>query len=289
MDDYVVAIDTDSLYIRMDDFCEQRLGKEVWKSKTDKEKVNIIDEISECINDYINEKVYNTVQLEMYNSTVEDFRIKFAKEKIAKSGLFIAKKMYSVRCLWIEGDYVDKISTTGLTIVRGDSSEAIRYRLKDIMYMIMNDLPEKDIQSKISKYKKELQGVNPEELAANIGVSHINKWLSKDDKAIKRTPWHVKGAINYRHLLETLKLEDKYEEITEGMKVKVVYIKANPYNMETISFYKWPKEFEEVIQVDKEKMIEKFFLNKVGILLEPMNKLYMISLESEEALDLFFS
>ena len=137
-------------------------------------------------------------------------------------------------------------------------------------------------------YKRRLVNIR-RDLAANIGVSNIYKWISKDGNAIKGTPWHVKGVINYTKLLKTLDIEDKYEEITEGAKVKVVYIKPNPYNMETISFYKWPKEFEDVIQVDMSKMIDKFFLNKVGILLEPMNKMYMLSMESEEVLGLFFS
>jgi len=286
-EDFIVAIDTDSLYIRMNDFCEHHIGKGIWASKTDREKVDIIDDISNYINDYINQHIYSNVQLNIYNSIVEDFPIRFAKEKIAKSGLFVAKKMYSVRCLWIEGSYLDKISTTGLTIVRGDSSEAVRSRLKNIMEMIMKDEPEEDIIDKIGKYKKELRSVSLEELAANIGVSNITKWV-KDEKAIKGTPWHVKGAINYRKLLKLLELKDKYEDISEGMKVKVVYVKPNQWNIETISFYKWPKEFEKVIQIDKEKMIEKFFLKKVGILLKPMNKLYMLSMDSGKSLGLFF-
>jgi len=284
--DYVIYIDTDSCYISVNEYMNTIVKD--WKDKNDKEKIDLINSESNNVLNYINEKTYNTVQLNMYNSTVEDFRIEFAKEKIAKSGLFVAKKKYCTRSLWIEGDDVDKISVTGLEVVRGDSSEAIRYRLKDIMYMILKDIPEEDIQRKINKYKRELLDVSPEELAANIGVSQIDKWISPDGNAIKKTPWHVKGVINYSKLLKTLGLENKYEEVTEGMKVKVVYIKPNPYNMETISFYKWPKEFEKVIQVDKSKMIDKFFLNKVGILLDPMNKLYMLSGEFDEVLDLFF-
>ncbi len=88
--------------------------------------------------------------------------------------------------------------------------------------------------------------------------------------------------------MKLLELKDKYEDISEGMKVKVVYVKPNQWNIETISFYKWPKEFEKVIQIDKEKMIEKFFLKKVGILLKPMNKLYMLSMDSGKSLGLFF-
>lgn len=286
--DYVIYADTDSLYIKMDDFCKQHLGEELWQSKTDEEKVVIINELSEYIKDYINERTFNEIQMGTYNSIVEDFYIKFEKEKIAKTGIFIAKKKYAVRSLWVEGKNVDKISITGLEVIRGDSSEAIRYRLKDIMFKILRNEDEDMISKKINEYKKELMKVSPEEIAANIGVNNIEKWVTENGHK-KGTPWHVKGVINYRKLLSILGISNKYEDINEGVKVKVVYVKPNKWDMETISFYKWPKEFNKVIQIDMVKMIDKFFLNKINMLLEPINKLYMLSSDSEEVLELFFS
>jgi DNA polymerase elongation subunit (family B) len=226
------------------------------------------------------------VQYNAYNSQVKDFPIKFEKEKIAKSGLFVAKKKYSTRCLWIEGEKKEEIKTTGLEVVRGDSSEAIRDRLKDIMSMILRDKPDDSITKKISQYRKELLGVYPEEIAANIGVNNLNKYINKDGKSIKGTPWHVKGVANYRFLLKKLGIENQYEDVKEGYKCKVVYVKKNPFNMETISFLRWPREFSKVVNVDMEKMVDKFFVKKVKILLEPMNRLDMLN--SNKSLDLFF-
>jgi DNA polymerase elongation subunit (family B) len=282
--DYVVYGDTDSCYILIDDWCKHNING--WSDKTDREKIDIIDQISDVVVDYINDRIYNEVQLNTYSSIEKDFRIRFAKEKIAKSGLFVAKKKYTIRTLWNEGEYVDKISTTGLDVVRGDSSESVRYRLKHIMEMILKEEPEDVISNQINKYKRELMKESPEGLAANIGVKNIDKWVKKGN-AIKGTPWHVKGVANYRRLLSILDVSNKYEDITEGMKVKVVYIKPNQWNMETISFYHWPKEFDRVIQVDKEKMVEKFFMKKIEILLNPMNKSYM--LKDDNALNIFFS
>jgi len=206
---------------------------------------------------------------------VENFRIRFAKEKIAKSGLFVAKKKYAIRTLWNEGEYVDKISVTGLETVRGDSSEAVRDKLKHIMEMIIKGYSDEDITRQINQYKMELLGESPEGLAANIGVKNINKWI-KSGKAIKGTPWHVKGVANYRKLLSVLSIEDKYEDITEGMKVKVVYVKPNQWSMETISFYRWPEEFDRFVEIDYDKMIDNFFLKKIEFLLEPMGKKHLL-------------
>jgi DNA polymerase elongation subunit (family B) len=276
---------TDSLYVCVDNFCRQHINE--WDNRTDDEKIDIINEISENVRDYINDKVFNDVQLGVYNSTVEDFRIRFAREKIAKSGLFVAKKKYAVRSLWIEGKRTDKLSVTGLEIVRGDSSEEIRYRLKDIVDMILKEVPDEDITKRIDKYKQELMYVTPEGLAANIGSNNLTKWI-KDGKSIKGTPWHIKGVANYRRLLKELNIHNEYEDIHEGMKVKVVYVKPNKWNIETISFYKWPKEFDRVIQIDKTKMIDKFFVKKISILLEPMNRTDMLN-NDNNSIGLFFS
>jgi DNA polymerase elongation subunit (family B) len=274
-----------SCYILVNDWCKHNING--WSDKTDREKIDVIDSVSDVVVDYINERIYNDVQLGVYNSVVKDFRIRFAKEKIAKSGLFVAKKKYTIRTLWNEGEYLDKISVTGLETVRGDSSESVRYRLKHIMEMILKEEPEKDISNQINKYKKELMKESPEGLAANIGVKNIDKWVKSNNTVIKGTPWHVKGVANYRRLLSVLDITNKYEDVTEGMKVKVVYIKPNQWNIETISFYHWPKEFDSIIQIDKEKMVEKFFVKKIEILLDPMNKSYM--LKDNNTLNLFFS
>lgn len=285
MIDYVCYMDTDSIYIITDQFLKDNLGESWWSERTDDEKIDIIDEVSEYIKDYINQRTLEEVQYQAYNSQVRDFPIKFEKEKIAKSGLFVAKKQYSTRCLWIEGTKKESIKTTGLSIVRGDSSEAVRERLKDIMSMILRDEPDDSITNKIDKYKTELMNVYPEEIAGNIGVNGLDKWI-QDGKAIKGTPWHVKGVANYRFLLKKLGIENQYEDLKEGYKCKVVYVKKNPFNIDTISFLRWPKEFNKVVTVDMGIMIDKFFIKKVKILLDPMNRADMLN--SKKGLDLFF-
>lgn len=287
MIDYALYGDTDSVYLLIDGFCKEHLGEDFWNSKTDREKIDIINKISDYIVNYVNKRTYEEIQKGTYGSTVTDFKIRFEKEKIAKSGLFVAKKKYCVRPLWIEGEYTDKISITGLEVVRGDSSEAIRYRLKDVMYMILKNEPSEDIRNRIDQYKMELRKVSPEEIAANIGVNNIKKWTSSESRPKKGTPWHVKGAINYKNLLKSLNLTSKYEDISEGLKAKVVYVKNNKWGYETVTFYKWPKEFDEFIQIDMPTMINKFFIKKIEMLLEPANRIDIL-VDKDDTIDIFF-
>jgi hypothetical protein len=130
---------------------------------------------------------------------------------------------------------------------------------------------DEEITKIINKYKNELQDVLPEEIAANIGVNNIDKYIV-DGRPTKGTPWHIKGVANYRMLLKEYNIEDKYEDIYEGLKAKVVYVKKNRFGMETITFQRWPKEFNRDVEIDYQTMIQKFFLKKIGFLLDPMNK-----------------
>jgi len=283
--DLICYIDTDSLFVRLGDYFE--LFDPKWKDKSQNKKIEIIKEESKKIEDYVNKRIFNETQLLDYNSQVKDFKIEFKQEIIAKSALFLKKKKYAYWCVDEEGTPVDKMSVTGLEIVRSDSSEAVRPRLKHIMELILKRKPEDEITETIIKYKKELLQLTPEELAANIGINNLRKYIV-NGKPTKGTPWHVKGVSNYRNLLKILNIENDYEDIHEGLKAKVVYIKKNQFNYQTITFHIWPKEFDDVLQFDKEMMVKKFFINKIKTLLEPMKKEYLISGDIKKTIDLFF-
>ena len=260
-----------------------------WISMPDESKIEIIKKISRVIEDEVNENIFENVQIRDYNSQVHDFKIGFKQEIIAKNALFVKKKKYAFWCVDEEGIPTDKMEVTGLEIVRSDSSEAIRERLKHIMEMIIKGFPDDEIINIIDRYKKELTKVYPEEIAANISVNNINKYIVNGTSQ-KGAPWHVKGVANYRKLLKELNIQDNYEDISEGIKVKVVYLKKNQFNFETISFIRWAKEFDKVIEVDKNIMIEKFFIKKIRSLLEPINKEDLLANKSaEKSLDSFFN
>lgn len=269
--DYVAYIDTDSLFVKLGKWIEDQGRYDGWNQIDDDEKIEWIKKISLEMEKYIDERIFNEVQIGDYNSQVEDFKIAFKQEIIAKTSLFVKKKKYAYWLLNDEGIPTDKIKVTGLEIVRSDSSEAVRPRLTHIMEMIMKQMPDNEIADQIRKYKKELRNLDPEALAANIGINGIKKYLG-EGFPIKNTPWHVKGVYNYRLLLKELGIENKYEDIQEGLKGKVVYVKKNPWRVDTITFNEWPKEFNQVIQYDPEMMIEKFFIKKIRFLLIPLDK-----------------
>ena len=289
MIDFIKYIDTDSLFIASSEFFNKvGLGKRFEKSN-ENEKIKMILDFSKVVEKYVNERVHKDTQMCDYNSVVDSFKIGFKQEIVAKSALFVRKKKYAYWCVNEEGTPTDKLSVTGLETVRSDSSEAASERLKHIMEMIIKDTSDNEIMKWIEKYKKELRERLPEEIAANIGINGISEYLVEGITPIKGTPWHVKGVANYRRLLKEMSLENKYEDIHESMKAKVLYVKKNRYGFETITFYRWPSEFDKVLQVDYETMIEKFFLKKIGFLLDSMGKKHFLEIsKTENAMNTFF-
>ncbi len=286
--DFVIYGDTDSLFINIDRLMKEYLSEEYSSIPSDI-LVKHISELSKMIEEYINDRAYKEIQRKAYNSSITDFKIKFKQEIIARSALFIKKKKYSLWHVMEEGVPVDRIKTTGLEIIRSETPEMVRPMLRELMEMILKKSSDVDIAKKINENKKILKSALPEELAVNIGLHDIEKYRTEEGKSAKGAPWHVKGAINYRRLIADLNLEKLYEDVVDGNKVKVVYVKKNQFGYETIAFNRWPVEFNKYIQIDISKMIEKTFLKKISTLLEPMNKVSLLDDEGKHGiLEMFF-
>jgi len=277
--DFIIYGDTDSCYIGIENFIINNINdKNKWFNLDSDKKIEYVKRISKEIEDNINKRIFNETQKNDYNSQVKDFKIGFKQEIIARSALFIKKKKYAYWVVDDEGTPADKISVTGLEIVRSDTAQAVRPMLKKLLEMILKQHPDDKISEQIQVYKKQLKKLHPEDLSANIGINKLEKYLGTGFP-IKGTPWHIKGVHNYRMLLK---------DIHEGMKARVVYVKKNAYNIESITFNNWPKEFEKVVSFDTNKMIEKFFLKKINTLLEPMNKEKLLRENTKKKINLFF-
>lgn len=284
--DYVLYIDTDSLFLNINQFILDNIeNKDKWILLSDEKKVKIIRELSKIIENHVNDRTFKETQLIDYNSQVHDYKIMFKQEIVAKTALFVKKKKYSYWIVDEEGVPCDKLATKGLEIIRSDSAEAIRVKLKYVYEMIMKNEDPKILSKTIKKYKQELYNVPPEAIANNISVNHINKYIGSG-RIKKHTPYHVKGVFNYNLLLKELNLENKYEKIHEGNKAKVVYVKENPFKVDVITFTEWPREFNKYLVIDYETMIDKFFINKIRFLLEPMGQEHILK-TNRSILDLF--
>jgi DNA polymerase elongation subunit (family B) len=189
MQDHVIAGDTDSIFIAAESFILNNIkDKDKWLNLDDENKVIVIQKLSESINKHVNNKMFQETQLKTYNSSVEDFKITYAIEKIAKSGLFIKKKKYALYNLVKDDIRVDEIAVTGLEIVRSETPVFFREALQSILEMILKDSSDTDIQQKVTEYKKKAMELPVEDISSNIGINQLSKYIDVNGNSLKGAP-----------------------------------------------------------------------------------------------------
>jgi DNA polymerase elongation subunit (family B) len=274
--EYVIYIDTDSLFVSVFTFLEsQGISKSQWESLDRGIRTEYCLKIAKVMEDNVNYRAYNETQLEDFNSILDqkDFCIGFKQELVCSKALFLASKMYAFHILNEEGFDCDKMDAKGIETVRSNSPRVFRSTLKHILERLLKGDDDDDLVDIINQHKKTFADALPEDISTNIGVNNIPKYVNPDFTYIKGTPYQVKGAANYHWLLKELDIGHKYEPIKEGDKIKLVYLKKNKYGMKNVAYYTWPTEFNEVgVVPDVDIMVEKYFINKAKIILDPINK-----------------
>jgi len=289
MNNYVAYIDTDSIFIMINAFLKaQGIDIAKWDALDKNTKIKYILKLAKEIEKQVNKRSYEETQVIDYNSSVEfdDFSIKLKQEIICAESIFFAPKMYAYHVINEEGNDVDDISAKGIEIIKSTAPSAFKAPLKDILKMLLMGVPDSEIKKKIFEYRTKFYDTDPDEMSVHIGVNNIDKYI-KDGMPIKGTPGHVCGVAYYHKLLKELNIENIYEPVREGDKCKFVYLKNNKYRFPSITYHVYPKEFiNNGILPCYDTMIEKYFLNKIALLLKPIDKEYII--DENSAFDIFF-
>ena len=259
--DFVVASDTDSVYLRLgllvDKFC---------KGKTTSEIVNFLDKSSESIILPQMRKAFEELA-----STMSAYQNKMVMERevIADKGIWTAKKRYILNVHDSEGvRYAEpKQKIMGIETTRSSTPNVVRQKLKDAIKIILNK-DEKSLIKFIDEFRSEFNALPPEDIAFPRSVTNLNRYYDSAKIYKKSTPIAVKGALIYNHYIRNLKLTRKYTLIQEGDKVKFVYLKTpNPIggvegSDRVISFSSsLPKELDLKGYIDYTTQFRKSFLD----------------------------
>ena len=266
-DDYVIAIDTDSLYVNFGPLVDKLKPKDIVKT------------LDSICNDHFTKALnaaYDKLATEK-NAYVN--RMVMEREVIADRGIWTAKKRYILNVHNSEGvQYKEpKLKIMGIEAIKSSTPEVCRDKFKEIFKMIVTDT-EENTQNFIKAFKTEFKGLPPENVSFPRGVTKLSEFSDRKTIYKKATPIHVRGSLLYNKAIKEAGLTKKHELIRQGEKIKFCYLKLpNMIKENVISFPQYlPTELKLHMYVDYDMQFKKTFIdpledifNAIGWSIEP--------------------
>jgi len=264
-DDYVIAVDTDSVYLNMGPLVET-IYKD--KEKNNEDIIAFLDKVCQTkLEPYIDGSYQ---KLASYVNAYEQKMI-MKRENIADRGIWTAKKRYILNVWDSEGVRYNepKLKMMGIEAVKSSTPAPCRQMIKDVLKLIMTKT-EDDVIDFIEKCRTKFQSLPPEDIAFPRTCSNVKKYRSVNAIYEKGTPIHARGALLFNHYVKKNKLTQKYSLINNGEKVKFCYLKRpNPIQENVISFIQqFPEELNLDKYIDYDLQFNKSFLEPLKIILD---------------------
>ena len=254
--DYVIASDTDSIYVTMEELVKHL------NIDDDHSIVGAIDVFCEQKVQPYMDKCYQELA-DMMNAYQQKMKMK--RETIANKGIWRGKKMYILNCWNVEGVQYDKpkLKMSGIEAVRSSTPHACRENIKKAIEIVMNGT-QKDLIGFVEDFRTRFMILPFEDVAFPRGVKGLEKYKESATLYIKGTPIHVKGALIFNNLLKLKKVKS-IPPIQNGDKIRFAYLKIpNPVNDTVIATPdELPVEFGLDKYIDRELQFDKSFLEPI--------------------------
>ena len=238
-EDYCTYIDTDSLYFSATPLMPEDGGKEF--------TIKLARVMEKKLNEY-----YDGMARDLF--FCNNHRLHIKGESVAETAVWIAKKRYAMNVVYdLESnlDVASKMKVKGLDVVRSSFPPAFRDFMNGMMKDILKKAKKEDIDQKILGFRDSMDTMSYMEVARNTAVKNVSEYSvgTKLNEFQKGTPAHVKAALTYNALLKHFKLDTQYEKISDGEKIRWVYLRQNPWNLEAVAIkgYGDPQEIVDIV------------------------------------------
>ena len=262
--DYVIASDTDSIYLHLGPLVEKVFSN---REKSSESTLRFLEKVCDV---ELEKYISNSYQELATYVSAYDQKMIMKRENIANKGIWTAKKRYILNVWNSEGvQYAEpKLKMMGIEAVKSSTPMPCRTAIKEALDLVMNS-DEDEVQKYISGFRKKFEQLPLEDISFPRSCNNIQKFTSTKDIYGKGCPIHVRGSLLYNHYIKKHKIAHKFPLIQEGEKIKYLYLrKPNRIGENVISFFQTlPTEFELDGSVDYEVQFDKSFLSPIkGIL-----------------------
>jgi DNA polymerase elongation subunit (family B) len=261
--DYVIACDTDSMYLDLGE-----LVKQTCEGKDTQQIVAYLDNVCEKILEPFIDKCY--AELATYVNAY-DQKMKMKREAIANKGIWTAKKRYILNVYNLEGvAYAEpKLKIQGIESVRSSTPAACRDRIEKALKIIMNST-EEELVKFVENFRQEFNKLPFEDIAFPRSVRGLSKYIDHSTIYKKSTPIHVRASLIYNNMLKQKNLLKRYQPIGEGEKIKFCFMKMpNPCHSNVIAINgSMPKELDLEKYMDYDTQFQKSFIDPMQSILD---------------------
>jgi len=263
-------VDTDSNYFNAEPLLKHLYPN--FEELSDEEKDLKLEQIALNYQDIITDH-YNLLAKECFN--VDKHRLEMKTECVIRSAYFRANRRYAQWITKQEGITKETLDVKGLEYKKSNFPKLFGTFFKNILEDVLKGTKQDKIDTRILNFKKKILTEIPvEQLGNPTGVKTLNKYTDRKPvggeafTVIKKgAPAAVRATIKYNDLLRYWKLDNKHSPIVQGDKVKWIYLKKNPYNIEALAYldFDMPNKIREFLDkfADKEKVFDTILLNKL--------------------------
>lgn len=277
--DYVIAADTDSLYLD--------LGKVVEAKFPGRPVQDTVDWVDRLIEKAIQPRVDQACSALVDYGCSADNRLQMKREAIASAGIWTAKKRYVLDVHDNEGVRykAPKLKMMGIETVRSSTPAACRKAIERGLEIVMRGTRE-ELEAHVEQVRTDFKTLPYSKIAFPRGINGMAKYWSASDLCAKGTPIQVRGALVYNRELQRRGLSGRYVPIYDGDKARFCYLRTpNPFQSHVISIQdEPPPELDLDRWLDRDAQFEKSFI-------EPMEGLLSVvgwSTRQRSSLEDFF-
>jgi DNA polymerase elongation subunit (family B) len=268
---YCAYVDTDSNYYNAEPLLRHLYPN--FDEMDDEERDNKLEEIALKYQDLITD-YYSEMSVNVFNVPIHRFEMK--TECIIRSAYFRATRRYAQWITKKEGVVKNELDIKGLEFMKANFPPIFGKFFNKILELALKGTKQSEIDKMLLDFREQIMSKDLDItiLGNPTSVKTLNDYIERLPRPgemfslIKsKAPAPVKAAIKYNDLLTFWGLDKQHSRITQGDKVKWIYLKDNPYKIEALAFldFDMPEKIRTLLDdyADKHKSFESILESKL--------------------------